>query len=91
MPALDGHELCPVCFWEDDPRQSRNHDLVDGANGKSLAKSRRAYATIGAMDEIFLAKVRPARPSEVVDVAAAPPGRIAPDEPHTPTGSSGTQ
>ena len=83
LTALDGYELCPVCFWEDDPRQSRDHDLVDGANGKSLAESRRTYARIGAMDEVFLAKVRPVRPSEAGDAAADPPGRVVRDEPRT--------
>lgn len=83
LTALDEYELCPVCFWEDDPRQSSDPYLVDGANGKSLAESRRTYARIGAMDEIFLAKVRPVRSSEAGDEAASSQGRLVRDERRT--------
>ncbi len=66
LPELDAYDLCPVCFWEDDPNQSRDPDSATGANGKSLVDSQMAYVTIGAMDEMFVRKVRAARPSESI-------------------------
>lgn len=64
---LGRYELCPVCFWEDDPNQSGQPDSERGANGKSLIESQQTCLSIGAMDRSFLRKVRSARPSEAVD------------------------
>ena len=33
LDGSDMYELCPVCFWEDDPHQTELPDSVDGANG----------------------------------------------------------
>lgn len=67
LPDLGQYELCPVCFWEDDPNQSTHPDSPDGANGKSLVESQRTYLSIGAMDALFPKNVRSARPSETID------------------------
>lgn len=61
------YDLCPVCFWEDDPDQLRWPDSADGVNGKSLIESQQTYLRLGAMDEVFVSKVRPARSSEPID------------------------
>ncbi len=66
LPELGQYELCPVCFWEDDPNQPEHPDSASGANGKPLVDSQQAYLRIGAMDELFLPKVRLAHPSEAV-------------------------
>lgn len=66
LPELGQYELCPVCFWEDDPNQSRQPSSTNGANGKSLVESQQSYLSIGAMDELFLKKVRSVRPSEAI-------------------------
>lgn len=60
-------ELCPVCFWEDDPQQRLHPDLANGANGYSLVEAQEHYATIGASHPAFLDRVRPARDDEAVD------------------------
>jgi len=47
---LGQYELCPVCFWEDDPTQLRHPDSAEGANGKSLIDGQQTYLGIGAID-----------------------------------------
>lgn len=61
------YDLCPVCFWEDDPNQLERPLSTDGANGKSLVDSQQAYLQIAAMDKIFSSKVRAARQDEPLD------------------------
>jgi hypothetical protein len=68
------YELCPVCFWEDDGIQLRWPTYARGANGISLVKAQVAYARTGAMDDIFLDKVRPARVDEPMDEGWFPIG-----------------
>jgi hypothetical protein len=58
------YELCPVCFWEDDPHQTVDPTSSDGANRVSLTKARSTYLRIGAMDAVFLSKVRAATAEE---------------------------
>lgn len=58
LDQADAYELCAVCFWEDDPHQSRHPHSVDGANGVSLVEGQRSYLRIGAMAPEFVAKVR---------------------------------
>lgn len=51
-------EVCPVCFWEDDPVQWEHPTAVSGANRVSLAEARANYAAFGACDKSALAHVR---------------------------------
>ncbi len=67
LPERGAYEVCPVCYWEDDPHQQRHPDSADGANGTSLIDSQQTYQRIGAVDEIFVDKVRPARGRESLD------------------------
>lgn len=53
-------ELCPICFWEDDPGQLRWPESRWGANGYSLIEGQRNYATIGVSHPTFADQVRPA-------------------------------
>ena len=64
LPERDLYELCPVCFWEDDPSESRSLGFAGGANGVTLVAAQRTYLRIGAMHPSFLDKVRPPRPDE---------------------------
>ena len=57
-------EVCPVCFWEDDPVQASDPGQRGGANEPSLAEARASYARIGAIDERSRRFVRPPRPHE---------------------------
>jgi len=57
-------EICPVCFWEDDPVQWEHPAEVAGANRVSLAEARENYAAFGACDRGSLAHVRRPLPSE---------------------------
>ena len=52
------YEICPVCFWEDDPLQSRNENYRGGANEVSLNEAKKNYLLYGACDEKVLSLVR---------------------------------
>jgi hypothetical protein len=52
--TLDGagnHEICPVCFWEDDPVQRDDPAYPGGANRISLKQAKRNFLEIGWCDE----------------------------------------
>jgi hypothetical protein len=61
LPTRGAHELCPVCFWEDDGQDEHDADLVRGGpNGTlSLTRARANYAAFRACDRTFLDMVRP--------------------------------
>ncbi|MEQ0557465.1 CPCC family cysteine-rich protein [Amycolatopsis sp. NEAU-NG30] len=61
------HEICRVCFWEDDNIQLRWPDRPGGANSLSLIDAQRAYAELGAMEHRFTGIVRMAAPDEPLD------------------------
>jgi hypothetical protein len=52
-------DLCPVCFWEDDPIQFDDHDYNGGANKVSLNEARNNFIELGASEQRFLGMVRP--------------------------------
>lgn len=49
LSEIGAYEICPVCFWEDDPT-NRDDPNYDGANGMSLKQGQRNYIEIGACD-----------------------------------------
>lgn len=53
------HDICAVCFWEDDAVQFRDLDFEGGANTPSLNQARRNFREYGASDEGSRASVRP--------------------------------
>ena len=53
-----GWEICPICFWEDDPVQIADPWYEGGANKPSLVESQRNYAKLGAMEACFVCRVR---------------------------------
>ena len=56
----NGHyDICPVCYWEDDPIQSDDIYYEGGANGICLKEARDNFKKIGAMSELFIKSVRP--------------------------------
>jgi hypothetical protein len=58
-------DLCPVCFWEDDPIQFRDHDYEGGANKVSLNVARKNFKEFGASERQFVEQVRLPQPDEI--------------------------
>lgn len=66
------HDICPVCFWEDDPVMYDYPDWDVGANGVSLNHARISYQTLGVSEFRFIFHVRPPTADERIDTHAAP-------------------
>ncbi|WP_279382500.1 CPCC family cysteine-rich protein [Acanthopleuribacter pedis] len=58
-------DVCPVCFWEDDPLQSENELYKGGANQVNLKIARINYLKIGAISEEFKTLTRKPLESEI--------------------------
>lgn len=52
------YNICPVCFWEDDPIQLNNPDYEGGANPMSLRQAQKNFLDFGACDRNMLQNVR---------------------------------
>ena len=63
--ATGTYEICPVCFWEDDPVQDYDPDYAGGANEPSLNEARRNFKQFGASEARLLEHVRPPRQDEI--------------------------
>lgn len=48
------YEICPICYWENDPIQNEDYDFSGGANEISLNKAIKNYKTFGASHEKFI-------------------------------------
>lgn len=66
------HEICPVCFWEDDGVQFRWPFTPGGANRVSLVEAQRNFHAYGASEERRRPFVRPAAEDEPLDAAWRP-------------------
>ena len=62
---VGSYEICPVCFWEDDPVQDRDPEFAGGANEPSLNEARRNFRELGACEARLLPYVRPPRQDEL--------------------------
>jgi hypothetical protein len=58
-------DLCPVCFWEDDPIQFEDHEYEGGANTVNLRTAQENFRQFGASERRFLSHVRPPLPDEM--------------------------
>lgn len=58
LDTLGNFEICPVCFWEDDPLQAEDILMTIGANKLSLESSRKYYSLYGCSDVDFVRMVR---------------------------------
>ena len=53
------HEICPVCWWQDDPISWDDPDVVGGANGNvSLRQAQKNFIEYGACEKVMLDCVR---------------------------------
>ncbi len=58
-------DLCPVCFWEDDPAQFDDHNYEGGANIVSLRQGQANFRDFGASEKRFVSMVRPPQGDEM--------------------------
>ena len=58
LTAEHHYEICPICFWEDDPIQFDCPGYRGGANHESLEEARQNYRTFGACCPDMLRFVR---------------------------------
>ena len=66
MPNAGSYDICPVCFWEDDPVQEDDPQFAGGAYDLCLEECRKNYRLYGACEERFLGNVRKPLPEEIV-------------------------
>ena len=59
------YEVCPVCFWEDDPVQNEDPSYGGGANAVSLTCARENYVQYGACEPALFDSTRAPRTDEV--------------------------
>lgn len=59
------HEICPICFWEDDLTQLRFPLMSGGANPVSLIEAQENYFREGVSELRFRSNVRAAEASDV--------------------------
>ena len=59
------HNICEVCFWEDDAVQFSDPDYERGANTLSLRQAAANYLKYGVSDQRFADAVRPPRSDEM--------------------------
>ena len=57
-------EICPICFWEDDPLQRDEPIYAGGANEESLEEARQNFQAFGASSPRYLPNVRPPTPDD---------------------------
>jgi len=61
------HDICPICYWEDDPIQLEIPDYKGGANGVSLNKAKENYLKYGACTEAMSPFTRRPKEDEITE------------------------
>ena len=54
LSSRHNHEICPVCFWQDD---FLDENEISGANGISISEARENYIKFGACTKGMLKNV----------------------------------
>ena len=57
MDSDGNYDICPICFWEDDPFQKENEYDI-GANQIPLIEAQKNYISYGACEKRFSKNVR---------------------------------
>lgn len=52
------YDICPICYWEDDPIQLEDETYEGGANHVSLQQARENFAKFGACEKEMIKFVR---------------------------------
>lgn len=63
----DTHEICEVCYWEDDGIQLNNPNYKGGSNDVSLNQARDNYKKMGACEALFVKTARKPKEEELPD------------------------
>ena len=66
-PPIGSHDICKVCFWEDDGIQLEDPDYEGGANRVSLRQGQKNFLKFGACEEDMIPNVRAATIDEPKD------------------------
>lgn len=64
IDQIGDYEICPVCYWEDDPVQSNDPNYSGGANAFSLMEAKLNFKSFGAVDKKFIGKTRMPKDNE---------------------------
>ncbi|QCR31951.1 CPCC family cysteine-rich protein [Lysinibacillus sp. SGAir0095] len=62
------HDICSICFWEDDEVQYNDPDYEGGANIPSLRKAQKNYVLFRACEERCIEFVRELNENDVKDL-----------------------
>jgi len=47
---IGSHDICPICYWEDDLVQTKDPDFAGGANTLSLNQCRENYKVLSVCE-----------------------------------------
>ena len=61
----NSHDICPVCFWEDDKIQNNDPSETNGANAICLSEAIANYKIFGACEARFSDNVRQPNDEEI--------------------------
>ena len=62
------YNICPVCFWEDDPVAYENYDEDCCCNGVSLSKAKQNYKAFGACRKDMVIHARKPNKDELTGI-----------------------
>ena len=62
------YDICPVCFWEDDPIQLKNPDYEGGANRLSLNQARKNFLEFRACEKEMIVFTRKPNSDEMQEL-----------------------
>ena len=61
-------EICPVCYWEDDPLQFKDINYSGGANKVTLKIAKENYKRFGAISKDFIKYTKKLNNNEIYHV-----------------------